>query len=225
MKNEKIKFCAISDTHCQHDRVKVPECDVLLHAGDFSSMGRPQEVLDFMKWFDKQPAEHKIFISGNHDFLDEEHPAIFKQLLNEYPGITYLRDEGTEVFGIKIWGRPWTPEFYDWAFMADRGSPKMKSTLNVIPSDTDILLTHGPAYEILDKTMQGLTVGCQDMLEELNSGRFTNLKYVIVGHIHESVGSKEVNGIKHLNVAVLNERYVYKNKPFEFEIDITKKTK
>lgn len=215
-----VKICCISDTHCKHNEIIIPKADILLHAGDFSSTGLEWETKDFMHWFSKQPAKHKIFISGNHDFLDEENPELFKELLKEYPDITYLRDEGVEVEGIKIWGRPTTPWFHSWAFNVHRGTPKMKSTLSIIPKDTDILLTHGPAAGILDKCKHGERVGCEDLLNELDR---IKPKYCIFGHIHEDHGRKEVNGIIHLNVSSLNERYQYTNLPVQFEIDIPKK--
>lgn len=208
----KLKWVAISDTHTIHEQVIIPECDVLVHAGDFSSTGRPFEVESFLKWFNKQPATYKICISGNHDGLDDEHPELFKKMLSLYPDIIYLRDEGCEIEGIKIWGRPWTPTFYDWYFMADRGSPKMLDTLKMIPSDTDVILTHGPAFGILDR-VNGMNVGCDDLLNELNSGRLSKLKMMIVGHIHDSNGYQEVNGILHVNAAVLNDYYKYAYKP------------
>ena len=100
------KFTAISDTHNQHSKVIIEPTDVLLHAGDYTSIGRIHEVKDFLEWFSIQPAKHKIFISGNHDFLDYETPSLFKEILKEYPNIIYLRDELIEIEGISIWGVP-----------------------------------------------------------------------------------------------------------------------
>jgi len=199
------KIVCISDSHSQHDKLNVPDGDILFHAGDYSSMGYPKECDDFMQWFSSQPHKYKIFISGNHDFMDEDHPEEFRRLLHNYPDILYLRDSGTEIEGFKIWGRPWTPTFFDWAFMKDRESAAMRSTLDIIPQDIDILLTHGPAYGILDKCRSGDVVGCEDLLELIADK--PNLKLMIFGHIHESAGMKEVNGIKHINAAVLNHRY------------------
>ena len=213
-----IRIACISDTHGKHGQLIIPDdIDILLHAGDFTGSGQIWETKEFMHWFNKQEAPYKIFISGNHDFMDQDHPAMFKELLKEYPNITYLRDEGTTVEGIKIWGRPWTPEFYEWAFMADRGSSKMLSTIDVIPSDTDIILTHGPVYGILDKTKAGELVGCQDLKNFLEDGK-CKPKALVVGHIHESAGYvRDEHDILHVNAAVLNERYINSNKPIVLE--------
>ena len=73
--------------------------------------------------------------------------------------------------------------------MADRGSPKMLSTLKVIPKNIDILLTHGPAYGILDE-VNGEHVGCEDLLNELDT---ICPKVLVCGHLHSAHGIKEVN--------------------------------
>ena len=205
------KIICISDTHTKHDKLIIDSCDILIHAGDFSFMGRPQETTNFLKWFESQPATHRIFISGNHDFMDQNEPALFQALLEQHaPTSIYLRNEGCEVKGIKIWGRPITPTFFDWAFMADPGSPMMLSSLSIIPSDTDILINHGPAHGILDRTKSGENVGCKDLKNELER---LKLKYHIFGHIHESPGQVKVADVTHVNASVLNERYINANKP------------
>jgi Icc-related predicted phosphoesterase len=209
------RITAISDTHTYHKQLKIEPTDVLLHAGDYTSIGKLQEVTSFLKWFDEQPAKHKVFIDGNHDGLSEEWPVLFTELLKQYPCIHYLRHEGIELEGIKIWGRPTTPTFGEWWHMADRDSHKMSSTLSVIPKDTDILLTHGPAAFILDKTLRGEHVGCKDLLSELDR---VKCKYMIFGHIHQSSGIKKVGRTTHINAAVLDDHYkmTFPPKVFDF---------
>lgn len=38
-------------------------------------------------------------------------------------GVVYLNEESFTIpdNGIQIWGSPWTPEFYEWAFNGQRG--------------------------------------------------------------------------------------------------------
>lgn len=220
--SNKLKILCISDTHTKHKKIRFPvgyqDADIMLHAGDFSTIGRLHEVIDFMKWYERVPVKHKIFISGNHDFYDYQNPGHFQELLAEHaPSCIYLRDEGVTIEGIKIWGRPWTPTFGRWAFLKDRESPAMRSTLAVIPTDTDILLTHGPAAGILDKCTHGERVGCADLLNELDR---LKLKYLVVGHIHEENGIlTDERGITHVNAAFLDERYQEKNLPHLITID------
>ena len=49
-----MKLCIISDTHNYHKRLaKLPDADVIIHAGDFTSMGHSHEIVNFMLWFSK----------------------------------------------------------------------------------------------------------------------------------------------------------------------------
>lgn len=43
-----MKLVCISDTHGLHERVAVPNGDVLIHAGDFTERGEPYEVAAFL---------------------------------------------------------------------------------------------------------------------------------------------------------------------------------
>lgn len=71
----------ISDTHGIHDRLKLKQGTVLIHASDVTEYGSEDEVLDFLHWFSRQPFTYKIFIAGNHDlFLEECTPAKRKKV-------------------------------------------------------------------------------------------------------------------------------------------------
>lgn len=210
-----IKLTAISDTHNMHDLIKIDPCDILLHSGDFSGRGTLPETKAFLQWFNKQPAKHKVFISGNHDWLGYEQPELFKEILKEYPKITYLEDTLVEVEGLKIYGYPWTPEFCGWAYMVDRGSPKMLANLAKIPEGIDILLSHGPAHGILDKVPDGERAGCWDLLTELHR---IQPRVMVCGHLHSNNGIVESNGIKHINVSMLDDNYRHVFKPTKFEL-------
>ena len=45
-----VKIVCISDTHNQHKQVEIPECDILIHAGDFTGRGTEHEIQDFAQW-------------------------------------------------------------------------------------------------------------------------------------------------------------------------------
>src|SRR5438067_4285791 len=130
-----LKFIAISDTHCRHRSLKLPKGDVLLHAGDISYRGNQLEIKDFLDWFGKLSYPYKIFIAGNHDFFfEKEKEEIIKTYLPE--SVHYLKDEAVVVEGIKVWGSPYTPWFYQWAFNKRRGEP-LAAHWKKIPFDTD----------------------------------------------------------------------------------------
>lgn len=215
----KLKIIAISDTHGTHNKIEIPKCDILIHAGDISSNGKLNDCVDFLKWFDRQPATHKIFIAGNHDFLFYDKPALRKDFFylhfNDTKNIYYLQDETVQISGINFYGIPWTPEFYNWAFMKERGE-EMKVVTDKIPFDTHVLISHGPPKGILDITTNNESVGCAELRERVS--RLNNLKYHIFGHIHESYGVTEYGGTTFINASILNFNYKITNKPIEFEI-------
>jgi len=186
---------------------------VLLHAGDLSYRGDKKEIEDFLDWFSKLPFQHKIFIAGNHDFLfEKEKPAAIKKLVPD--SICYLKDEAVTINGLKIWGSPYTPWFFRWAFNKKRGGPLEKHWQG-IPADTDILLTHGPAYGVLDMLVNEQHAGDKDLLKKILE---VKPKVHVFGHIHESYGMVKRHGIKFLNACLVNEAYELVNKPLVFDL-------
>src|ERR1700722_2905947 len=145
-----MKIVALSDTHAEHREVTVPDGDVLIFAGDFMTCGRRYaEVQSFGKWFSEQPHKHKILVAGNHDRLMQRD---LKLCLSEFKDVHYLQDSNVVIDGIKFYGSPWQPWFYDWAFNVNRG-PDIKKYWDKIQSNTDVLITHGPPYGILDQSI------------------------------------------------------------------------
>ncbi len=203
-----MRLIFISDTHLKHGELRVPPGDILLHAGDLSGRGTLPEVARFMDWFGAMPHRHKVLIAGNHDFLAEQQPTVFRALVP--PGVTYLNDSGTEIGGIKIWGSPVSPWFFDWAFNRQRGAD-IRRHWDLIPDDTDILITHGPPYGILDKVVRDpRPVGCRDLLHRVGE---IDVKICAFGHIHEAYGWRETGGTLFLNASILDENYDVKNRP------------
>lgn len=208
-----MKFVTIADTHGKHESLQLPAGDVLIHAGDVSMKGGVVEIVNFLNWFGKQPFKYKILVAGNHDFFFErESLETIESLLP--PGIFYLNDNGITIENIKIWGSPITPWFFNWAFNRHRGEP-IKAHWDLVPGDTDILITHGPVFQILDKTIKGEHAGCNDLLNKIQE---LQLRAHICGHIHEAYGRAEKNGTLFINASVLNERYESVNAPIIFEI-------
>ncbi|HUQ96201.1 MAG TPA: metallophosphatase domain-containing protein [Chitinophagaceae bacterium] len=208
-----MKIVAISDTHCRHQSVKLPKGDLLLHAGDITYKGELAEVNDFLTWFSKQPFQYKVFIAGNHDFYFEKRTeATIKALLPE--GVIYLKDSGVMLNGIHIWGSPITPWFFNWAFNRHRGAAIAKHW-SLIPKDTNLLVTHGPAFGILDTVVNGNHVGDKDLLKTI-----LDIKPAVhlCGHVHESYGKTRRGTTQFLNASVLNEKYELVNTPLIFDL-------
>ena len=173
-----IRFVCISNTHSFTESLgtKIPGGDVLIHAGDFTNVGESSDVIAFNDFLEKLPHKHKIVIAGSHDLsfdtstFDSTFPRFCRGNIEEHrnaksllTNCTYLEDSGVEIYGIKIWGSPWTPWFYDWAFNVERGN-ECRSKWDLIPDDVDILITHGPPLGYGDLCEYGQRAGCLDLL-------------------------------------------------------------
>lgn len=205
-----IKFAFLSDTHGGHRQVKQIPCDVLCYTGDITNHGDPVEIQDFINWLSKYPAKAKVFIAGNHDKTFDARfchaKAVNGDFINEYilhkyaevknllsklpPEVIYLHNSSVNLFGYNIWGSPYSPEFGPWAFSRERGEEIAKEWAK-IPSDTDILLVHGPPYGILDQRVRqrvfGDHLGCVDLYNRIR--KLDKLKLCAFGHVHENYGT------------------------------------
>ena len=215
------KIIAISDTHLQHD-FKVPDGDILIHAGDATFIGDMDEIVRFNRWFSELPHKYKVFVPGNHDKMFESNEGFARSLIDN--DVHVLINESIVIEGIKIYGSPWTPQFYDWAFMYRRGAPA-KACWDLIPEDTDILVTHGPPHGILDETHyisyvgENPHVGCEELFKAVKR---IKPRIHIFGHIHHAIGKhvqewedsilNPPETTEFHNVAICNEKYKPKNK-------------
>jgi predicted phosphohydrolase len=225
------RIVCISDTHSLHDRMsnELPEGDILIHSGDCTNAGRETDVSDFIQWFKNiEGFKYKIFIAGNHDFAFENEPSWLNNYINPEKliesNVTYLEDESIEIISeeftrpIKIYGSPWQPEFYNWAFNLPRNGEVLKSRWDDIPNDTDILITHGPPHGIRDFVVDRsgtLQVGCELLRERVNT--LKPLLHVF-GHIHGAYGAAYINETAFVNASICNERYEPINKPLVFDL-------
>lgn len=208
-----MRFVLLSDTHGKHDMLQLPSGDVLIHAGDVSSTGTYEETVFFLNWFSQQAHPYKIFIAGNHDFFFEQAPKYEITSLIP-PNVIYLCNQSIVINNLTIWGSPITPYFYNWAFNRHRG-PDIKKYWDMIPLNTDILVTHGPCKGILDKTTHNIHAGCADLL---NTVKVVTPKLHVFGHIHEANGQFQDTNTLFVNASVLNERYVLRHAPVVIEL-------
>ncbi len=175
------RFVAMADTHGAHHRLTVPDGDVLVHAGDLTASGTLPQLEAVARWLRSLPHRHKLVIAGNHDFAVQQKPAEARALFH---GLTYLEDAEVTVEGVRVWGSPWQPWFYDWAFNLQRG-PEIDAKWQLIPKGIDLLVTHGPPKDLGDRCWDGRRVGCEDLLRHLDR---VQPKVHVFGHIHEDRG-------------------------------------
>lgn len=210
-----MKIVCISDTHGLHARLPIPDSDVLIHAGDFTERGEPYETASFLRWFAGQPHRHKVLIAGNHEFYCEENPHDFAKQVALYPDVHYLCDSAVTLDLVKFWGSPFTPRFFDWAFNCDRGLAIQKHW-DLIPHDTDVLITHGPPFGSGDTNLQGSHEGCKNLRSTVS--RLPQLRLHVCGHIHLGHGRYKIGKHQLVNASVLNERYELANPAIIVEI-------
>lgn len=201
------KIVCLSDTHNCYEQIKVPDGDILIHAGDATLLGTIDEVETFAIWFARLPHRYKIFVAGNHDWLFETNPSLARKFMLK---VNYLQDSAVEIEGLKIYGSPWQPRFFDWAFNLNRGA-EMAEKWKLIPDDTDILITHCPPFGILDETPRGDFAGCEELRKKVEQIR---PKLHIFGHIHHSCGQTEKFGVKFVNASNCDEQYNPTQPPF-----------
>lgn len=208
-----MKLVAFSDIHWRLSELhNVPSGDILIYAGDWCYGDSVRTTIDFATKLKSFSFTYKIVIAGNHDILAEENPTLVQNILNEN-GIIYLQDSGITIGGINFWGAPWTPEFNNWAFMKE--DRLLKYQWDKIPKGTDILITHGPPFSILDKVGGYTSVGSETLESSVLSKK---PKIHIFGHIHEGYGKQSSKHTDFYNVAIINEKYELVNKPTEIEL-------
>lgn len=211
---EKVRVCFFSDNHGDFS-LDVPDADILICCGDSTFSGTGWDLDKFTHWYSSLPHKEKIFIAGNHDFCLESY--LCKKLIPKE--LIYLENElYISKAGLRIYGSPNTPRFGYWAFMKERGDD-IAYTWKKIPKNLDILITHGPAYGILDKTPSGVNAGCYDLLLEIKK---KIPRYHSFGHIHHGYGIKKTKKTTFINCSVYSEEYELENKPVVVDIEVRK---
>lgn len=202
------RIVCISDTHNCNERIEVPDGEILIHAGDATTVGTQEQIRRFSDWFASLPHPHKVFVAGNHDWLFEKDNDRARSLLD--PAIVYLQDSAIEIDGLKIYGSPWQPRFFDWAFNLNRGQ-EMAEKWAMIPDDIDILITHGPPYGILDLVPRSgwdENTGCEELRKWVEKiTKVGRLKLHVFGHIHCGYGVHDDFGVKFVNASTCDEQY------------------
>jgi predicted phosphodiesterase len=198
--------CCLSDLHGHLP--EVPPCDLLLLAGDYCRNHRDRSWYDrtFRWWLTelRDRGTPVVGVAGNHDFLFEQEPAFAHSL-----PWTYLCDSGCTAAGLSIWGSPWQPRFYDWAFNLDE--PELVEKWALIPDGIDVLLLHGPPHGYGDFSPMGRvhtgSPGLAARIEQLKP------RLVVNGHIHSGYGVYTLGETTVVNAAHVDESYHPANPP------------
>lgn len=220
IKKNKLKVCHISDTHDTYQDISMmipSDVDIVFITGDMTYRGRVWELDNFVQQIKKirKIVETVVIIPGNHELGCQKDEELWRKSIEE-TGAHFLIHESIQIKGINIFGSPWTPEFFNWAYNIQGGDEE--SLWDQIPHNTQILLTHGPPYGILD-LCNGGHVGCKYLRNKIFHG-LPVLKYHLFGHIHEGYGTREISGIFFSNASVMDGGYNFVNPPIIFEVEI-----
>lgn len=237
-----LKIVTMSDIHGKYEEMQennpIPSGDLLIMAGDLlpnlSWGGKHDGTIQcgyikqtfapmLKKWKNEGLFREIVVVAGNHDWAFQYYSSHCREMLSE-AGVVYLQDEEHVFEGLKIWGSPWQPWFYNWAFNFPnhhfnhaRARAHARACWELIPEDTDILVTHGPPANQLDQCMTGERVGCQCLKERIEE--LPQLLLHVFGHIHWSYGRTELNGTNYVNTAICAENYKPVNKCWEIDWD------
>jgi Icc-related predicted phosphoesterase len=206
-----MKVVCISDTHELHRELAVPAGDLLLHAGDFTFFGKgTRAIKDFNAWLGELPHPHKVITCGNHEYAIDTNPDLRKLITNA----TILINESVIVGPAKIWGSPLT-QHHDTAFGRSNASDRIQ-VYNNIPLDTDIVITHGPPYGVLDadETYPGPS-GDRELRAAII--RVKPILHVF-GHAHSGYGVRQSKDTTFVNAALFGWSGELENRPFVFEV-------
>lgn len=197
---------AASDIHGSWDEMShPPEANLLVFAGDVTSNGKLQNAMAFLQWAEQFVPyfDDVILTPGNHDECFE----VSGPLLAEEGGsrgIDVLIDAGMDAHGIRVWGTPWSLTYGSWSFMGSEEFLAQKYA--GIPEDTQLLISHGPPYGILDLVARGELTGSKSLLAVVN--QLQHLRAFVCGHIHESRGRHVLESdCMAYNVASLDRHY------------------
>ncbi len=213
-----MKVVALSDPH--GNLPEIPPCDLLLLAGDLCPTTDHDPRFQarwlntmFRSWLEQLPAGKIVGIAGNHDFVFERAPDLVPP---DLPW-TYLQDVECRWRGLRIWGTPWQPWFYDWAF---NGDPELlESKWELIPPDTDVIVVHGPPRGYGDGVVRvdggAENTGCPHLLAKIAE---VKPRLVVFGHIHEGRGQWQLGPTTLANVTLLDVAYRVRYQPWEHEL-------
>ena len=216
-----LRIVCLSDTHGLHRQVQVPDGDILIHAGDLTVFDQPLSaslamLRDVNDWMGELPHSHKVVIAGNHDIVFRDEPEEARSLLTN---AHYLENSGVTLEGLRFWGSPVTSVMESMAFATPPGMSS-RAVWDLVPTDTDVLITHGPPYGTGDQLHEWTRhVGCLNLTQTVLRIR---PKLHVFGHIHGGYGqTTSRTGTRFINCAAVDNKRVLTNAPVVVDLQLS----
>jgi len=207
-----LRITVISDTHLRHEELRLPEGDLLIHCGDLFDLARsePADLERLDSWFGKQAFDKIVCTGGNHDHVLEQARA---HTLQPFRNAYYLEDEALKDRGFTIYGAPWVPALPTHAFHKDRAG--LRNAWARVPAGIDILVTHTPPKNILDRSSRGVSFGCPELARELKR---ISPRIHCFGHVHASAGQARLGETLFINASSVRSRGRGMQQPISFTL-------
>jgi Icc-related predicted phosphoesterase len=163
-----------------------------------------------------------VFTWGNHDHIGEW-PAKIPKFPNH---VHLLNNSSVTIDGVKFYGYPWTPRFFNWAFNVDRDSVAEEAHMALIPDDTRVLVSHGPP-EFCGDLIGSLRVGSAALARRARM--LPNLDLLVCGHVHAGAGAHRLvrhdpQGLAYflpvINASRVDEGYRPVHRVHEFDLKV-----
>lgn len=211
----RVRIVCLSDTHMKHAFLTpfMPQGDdhILLHAGDFTSLGREEHAIEFNEWLGTLHYRHKFIVSGNHERVcgDVRSHSRYAGLLTNGTYVTHGCVTLEEFGGLTIFLSSWEkkhrdntsaePELFPW------DHPRLSPDENESESESDgggrrgvdVLVTHMPPRGVLDTVRLVKHRGSAGLRDRVARIRPT---VHVFGHVHRG-GVEASNGTTFINAA------------------------
>jgi Icc-related predicted phosphoesterase len=212
-----MRIVCLSDTHCLHRTINTSlEGDLLIHCGDFTFFSEEPGVLrDFNDWLGELNFRHKIVVPGNHERVMYKRPEVRRVIANA----TLLINEAVTIEGVRLWGSPVTCD--DEAFGCATAQER-RALYASIPEGTDIVVTHGAPYGVLDTEFRGsgTSRGCPELLAAVQRVR---PQVHVFGHSHASRGALRIGPTTFINAAMFGGSGDLEHRPISFDFPLERK--
>ena len=184
-KEIRMKIVFVSDLHGYTP--EIPECDVCCFIGDYQRCDTRWENSDYFLRLKERCIT--VGVAGNHDFHLERDRQLGPKMFTHY-----LLDTSVEVNGIKFFGTPYTLldgySFYKSEEELRTLYDKMYYDFILGNNFPDIILSHQPAYGVLDRNNPNRwgpseNCGSKSLLEFVKK---CEPSLHCCGHIHEGFG-------------------------------------
>ncbi|KAL7795090.1 Metallo-dependent phosphatase-like protein [Trichoderma ceciliae] len=217
-KLRKTRIVCISDTHNCTVKLPAGDVLIhagdLTNKGSIQELSRAVKWLEEADFEAKIVVAGNHDVTLDEDFYfhhgdtfhnkSKQNPADCMDLLTSSPSITYLCHDSATIrlkssagphTEFTIFGSPYSPRSGLWAFYYEvpktheDGSADLTSLWELIPLETDIVVTHTPPRTHCDKPDGRRPAGCEALRQALWRVR---PKLAVCGHIHDGRGSERV---------------------------------